>query len=388
MNIPYLRNDTPGTASRIHLNNAGASLMPRPVIEKIKEVIDQESLEGGYEVMLARQKEIHLAYESVGQLLHSAAANIAFTASATDAWFVALSSVPLGNGDVILTSSNDYCANQITFLSLAKKLGVKIVFVPELPTGEIDVDGFESSIKKYNPRLAAITHVPTNSGLVQPVAEIGRICRKYDLLYLVDGCQSVGQIDVDPQAIGCDFFSATSRKFLRGPRGMGFLWVSDNALQKGLEPLYMDLNGAEWVDAQTYVPRNDARRYETFEFSYALLLALGTATRYAMNVGIPAIESRITMLANYIRSRLRALPGVRVLDEGNTLCGIVTFHIEGRDPLEIKNRLDHRGINCSLAFRRNAVIDFDRKGVEWAIRFSPHYYNTEAEIDEVFQEPI
>lgn len=360
--------------------------MPSPVINKIKEIIDQESLEGGYEVMMAREGEIRQAYDSLGQLLHSQGHNIAFSASATDAWSIAVSSVPLGNGDVILTSTNDYCANQITFLALSKRVGVKVIHVPDTEAGGISVDAFSDYAKKYRPKLAAVTHVPTNSGLVQPVGEIGKICRENEILYIVDGCQSLGQIDVNPEEIGCDFFSITSRKFLRGPRGMGALWVSDRALAMGLEPIYMDLNGAEWTDAQTYIPRADAKRYETFEFSYALLLAMGEAARYATNIGMPKIENRVNALAAYTRNRLAEIDGVRVLDEGKKLCGIVTFHINGRNPLEIKTQLDKRGINCSLAFRRNAVIDFDRKGVSWAIRFSPHYYNTEVEIDEVLSQ--
>lgn len=388
MNISYLRKDTPGTAHRIHLNNAGASLMPAPVINKIKEIIDQESLEGGYEVMLAREKEIRQAYESLGEMLHSRGRNIAFSASATDAWSIAVSSVPLSRGDVILTSTNDYCANQITFLAMVKRLGVKVIHVPDTVSGGISVEAFAEYAQKYRPKLVAVTHVPTNSGLVQPVAEIGRICRDQEILYIVDGCQSLGQMDVNPDDIGCDFFSITSRKFLRGPRGMGALWVSDRALAMGLEPMYMDLNGAEWTDAETYIPREDAKRYETFEFSYALLLAMGEAARYATNIGLPAIEARVNTLAAYTRNRLSEISGVRVLDEGEKLCGIVTFYVEGRDPLAIKSGLDKRGINCSLAFRRNAVMDFDRKGVAWAIRFSPHYYNTEAEIDEVLNSPM
>ncbi|MDX2247943.1 MAG: aminotransferase class V-fold PLP-dependent enzyme [Bacteroidia bacterium] len=383
MDIHRFRIETPGTTHRIHLNNAGASLMTTPVINKIKEIIDQETREGGYEVMFAREGEIRQAYDSLGHLMHSKSRNIAFSASATDAWSIAVSSVPLSRGDVILTTTNDYCANQITFLAMIKRLGVRVLHVPDTAAGGVSVDAFEEYVKKYRPKLAAVTHVPTNSGLVQPVGEIGKICRENELLYLVDGCQSVGQMDVNPDAIGCDFFSATSRKFLRGPRGMGFLWVSDRALDMGLEPMYMDLNGAEWTDAETYIPRSDAKRYETFEFSYALLLAMAEAARYAINIGLPAIETRVNALAAYTRDRLSEIPGVRVLDEGEKLCGIVTFHIEGEDPMAVKNRLDKRGINCSLAFRRNAVMDFDRKGVNWALRFSPHYYNTEAEIEEV-----
>jgi selenocysteine lyase/cysteine desulfurase len=265
------------------------------------------------------------------------------------------------------------------FLSLHRRFGVWVLRAPDAPGGGIDVEAFSQMVRLHRPRLVALTHVPTNSGLVQPVEAIGKACRESGVLYLVDACQSVGQLPVDVAAIGCDFLSATSRKFMRGPRGSGFLYVSRRVLDAGLEPLFPDLHGATWTDADAYTVRGDARRFENWEFAYALVLGTGAAARYAMEIGIPEIAARTAALAALARERLSAA-GFRVLDRGPRLCGIVTVEIPGREPEAFQAALHERRINTSVSTRAYALLDFDQKGVAWALRLSPHYYNTDDEI--------
>ena len=377
--ISRLRAETPGCAERIHLNNAGAGLMPAPVLRAITEHLELESRIGGYEASDAQHAEIQSAYTAVGKLLGCASRNVAFVENATVGFQQALSAIPFERGDAILTSNNDYISNQIMFLSLAKRFGVEIVRAPEAAEGGVCVAGFKKLLHQRRPVLVAVTHVPTNSGLVQPVEEIGRICREAGVWYLVDGCQSAGQLAVDMAAIACDFFSATSRKFLRGPRGAGFLYVSDRALRAGLEPLFPDMRGAHWKSADRYEHADDARRFENWEFAYALVLGTGAAADYAQRIGIERIEQRTTALAALLRQELRAA-GFRVLDRGARQCGIVTVVIPGKEPEPFHHALELRGVNSSISRREYAVIDFAEKGVEWALRLSPHYYNTEDEI--------
>jgi selenocysteine lyase/cysteine desulfurase len=231
--------------------------------------------------------------------------------------------------------------------------------------------------------VVAVTHVPTNSGLVQNVEAIGEICVRKGSLYLVDACQSAGQMPVDVAALQCDFLSGTARKFLRGPRGAGFLYVSDRALEEGLEPLFLDMRGADWTLESLYQPAPDAQRFETWEFAYALVLGLGAAARYALEVGVAEAGARAWRLAADLRERLERVPGARVLDRGPALCAIVTVHLPGQDPHRLVHRLRERGINTSSLDRTAAVLDFDEKGVEGALRISPHYFNTEEELDAV-----
>jgi selenocysteine lyase/cysteine desulfurase len=379
--IHALRAETPGCAHVTHLNNAGSSLPPRPVIDAIESYRHQEYLNGGYETAAARAAEIAGFYDAAAKLLRTKPRNIAFAGSATDAYNKALSSIPFQPGDVLLTTDDDYVSNQIAFLFLEKRMGVRLMRAAKTPEGGVDVASMASLMDRYHPKLVAVTHVPTNSGLIQPVEAIGKHCRERGIWYLVDACQPAGQLPLDVEAIGCDFLSATMRKFLRGPRGSGFLFASGRVLEAGLEPAFPDLHGAHWVAKNEYKIADSAIRFEYFEKPFDLVTGSRAAIEYALALGLESIEKRVTALADYARWQLAALPGVRVLDRGTRLCGIVTIWADGREPQFFQKQLHAAGINTSTAGRANALIDFDEKAVKWALRISPHYYNTKEEID-------
>jgi selenocysteine lyase/cysteine desulfurase len=383
LDVDRLRAETPGCAHRIHFNNAGAALVPSRVLETMTEYLALEAELGGYEAADARSEDIADFYAATADLLGCGAHNIAFAPSATDAFARALSAIPFVRGDLILTTRDDYISNQIAFLSLRKRFGVDVVHSPNLPEGGVDADAMARLMRERRPRLVAATHIPTNSGLVQPVAEIGRHCRELDLLYLVDACQSVGQYAVDVRQLGCDFLSATCRKFLRGPRGSGFLYVSDRALAAGYEPLFIDMRGARWVEFEDYAPVETAARYEDWEFSYATVLGAAAAARYALAVGIEAIAKRTPALGAGLRDRLAEVDGVRIFDRGRERCAIVTFTLSGWTSEALQDELRRRGINSSVSLREYALYDFTDKAVEACVRLSPHYYNTEQEVDDV-----
>jgi len=380
LDIDRLRAETPGTRTVNHLNNAGASLMPDPVRETVLEHLDLETRIGGYEAEAARHRELQSVYDSVGTLIGADPQNVAITDNATGAFIQALSAVPFAPGDVVLTTRNDYVSNQIMFLSLASRFGIEVVRAPDEPGGGVNVRALEKLAHRRRPKLISVTQVPMSSGLVQRVAEIGAICRERGILYLVDACQSVGQMPVDVEDIGCDFLTATSRKFLRGPRGVGFLYVSDRALELGLEPLFPDLRGADWIEGDLYQPAPGARRFENFEAPVALVLGMGRAAQYAQDLGLEVIRERAWTLAESLRERLAELDGVRVQDKGEERCAIVTVSTTGHHPLDLLRALRKEGINTSRAGRDAAVFDFEEKGVDQVLRLSPHYYNTEEEI--------
>jgi len=382
VNIERLRAETPGCAERIHLNNAGSALMPEPVIRTIQDYITLESRIGGYEAAEASRDALEGSYRSVAALIGTSPGNIAFTENATAAAMQAFSSIPFERDDVILTTRNDYASNQIQFLSLRARLGVQILRAPDRVDGGVDVAAMAQLIRRHRPKLVCVSHVPTNSGLVQEVVAVGSVCRDEDVLYLVDACQSVGQIPLDVAEIRCDFLSAASRKFLRGPRGAGFLYVSDRVLDRGLEPLFIDMRGADWIAPDSYRAGQDAKRFENYEFAWALVLATGEAARYATGLGLDAIRDRARALAARLRTALAAIDNVRVLDRGRELCAIVSVSIDGWDPRQLVKALRERRINTNAQVRVYAVMDFDEKGVAASLRLSPHYYNTEQEIDE------
>jgi selenocysteine lyase/cysteine desulfurase len=376
------RNDTAATlAGRIHLNNAGAALMPAPVVAAIREHLDREVHLGGYEAADAARADIETSYDDVARLVGGHARNIAMVENATVAFAQALSAFDFSAGDVILTTRNDYVSNQLMYLSLARRLGVEVVRAEDLPEGGVDPDSVRSLIRQRRPTVVAVTWVPTNSGLVQPVADIGRVCAESDVPFVVDACQAVGQLEIDVASLHCDFLSATARKFLRGPRGVGFLYVSDRMLEQQRAPLWIDMRGAEWREADTYVLADGARRFENWEFAWSLVLGLGAAARYAVQVDVGAAGAYAAELTAYARERLALLPGVRVLDRGQRLAAIATAAFEGHDAGDIVLRLREQAINTSMTDRGSAVIDMDTKGAGTALRVSPHYYNTPRDID-------
>lgn len=377
------RADTPGCAARIHVNNAGDALMPRTVSDTIVRHIARESEIGGYESSDAAAADIDAAYASVARLVGAQPRNIAVVENATVAFYQALSAFDFRPGDVIVTTRNDYISNQLAYLSLAKRSGVEVRRAADLPGGGVDPDAVRDLLRNPRVRLLAVTWVPTNSGLVQPVEALGGVAADAHVPYLVDACQAVGQIPIDAARLQCDFLSATARKFLRGPRGVGFLYVSDRALSRGDAPLYIDMRGAYWTAPDAYELAPDAKRFENWEFAYALLLGMGEAARYALEVGVDAGGRRARDLAARLRRGLAAIPGCRVLDRGPDPAAIVTVDVAGRPAPDLVEALRQRRINTAASMREYAVIDMDEKRAVSALRLSPHYYNTDAEIDAV-----
>jgi selenocysteine lyase/cysteine desulfurase len=375
------RAETPNCESRVHLNNAGAALSPQVVGDAVRAHLDLEERIGAYEAAEARASMVQESYEQLARLVGTRARNIGLVQNSTVAFAQALGAFDFTPDDVVLTTRADYASNQIMYLSLAQRRGVEIVRAPDAPEGGVDVDQLGRLIQRHRPKLVAVTWIPTNSGLVQPVEQIGRLCQEVGVPYLVDACQAIGQTPIDVNRIGCDYLAATARKFLRGPRGLGLLYVSDRMLQAGAHPLLVDMHGATWTEPDAFELAPDAKRFETWEFSYALVLGLGAAAAYANAVGSDQARDRARRLADYARSRLAMLPGVRVLDRGPELCAIVTVAISGRETSDVKLQLRARGINTSSPHREDAVIDMDEKRTIDALRISPHYYNTKEEID-------
>jgi selenocysteine lyase/cysteine desulfurase len=381
LDLEALRTDTVGCEHRLHLNNAGAALMPRPVAAAIHDHLRLEELIGGYEAADAAAAAIDSSYESLGRVVKSQPRNIAMTSSATAAFVQALSSFDFTAGDVIVTSRCDYTSNQIIYLALAERLGVRVVHAADLPSGGIDPQSVEELIQRARPRLVAVSWVPTHSGLVQEVASVGDICARHDIPFIVDACQAVGQIPIDVAALHCDYLSGTARKFLRGPRGAGFLFASDRALARGDHPLFVDMRGARWVRPDAFQIAESAKRYEEWESAYALVIGQGAAADYALDVGIEAARSRAWMLAARLREKLAALDGVRVLDPGATRCAIVTADRAGTDARQIVKALSARGINTVVTLCEFGLLDLSERKVDAAVRISPHYYNSDEEIE-------
>ncbi|MGH3791025.1 MAG: aminotransferase class V-fold PLP-dependent enzyme [Pseudonocardiaceae bacterium] len=379
--VAQARRDTPGTARVAHLNNAGAALPPAQVTDAVITHLRREAEFGGYEAAEAATEQIQAVYPAIARLIGCEMDEVAVVENATRAWDMAFYAMPFQPGDRILTAHAEYASNVIAFLQVARRTGAVVEVVDDDEHGQLCVADLRRRLAGGGPvKLIAITHVPTQGGLVNPAEEIGALAREAGVPFLLDACQSVGQLPIDVQRIGCDLLSATGRKFLRGPRGTGFLYARRSILDR-LEPPFLDLHAATWTAPERYVIRPDARRFESWETSYANKIGLGVAVDYALSWGLGAIEARVTTLAENLRERLRAIDGVHVHDQGQRRCGIVTFTVDGVPAQDVRRRLAESGVNTSVSTASSARLDLPRRGLRELVRASVHYYNTDDELD-------
>jgi cysteine desulfurase / selenocysteine lyase len=381
--VDRARRDTPGVSRVAHLNNAGAALPPSQVTEAVIAHLRREAELGGYEAAEAAAEHIQTTYTAIARLIGCAVDEVAVVENATRAWDMAFYALPLSPGDRILTTHAEYGSNVIAFLQVARRTGAVVEIVEDDEYGQICLADLRRRLESGGGgevKLIAVTHVPTQGGLVNPAEQVGALAREAGVPFLLDACQSVGQLPLDVRRLGADLLSATGRKYLRGPRGTGFLYVRRSILDR-LEPPFLDLHAATWTAPERYEIRPDARRFEAWETNYAGKIGLGVAVDYALCWGLDAIEARITALAESLRARLQALDGVHVHDQGQRRCGIVTFTVEGVPAQEVQRRLAACGVNTSVSYASSARLDLPHRGLSELVRASVHYYNTDDELD-------
>ncbi len=378
IDVDQVRADTQGIAHSTHLLACGSALMPTCVVKAVVAHTQLEAQIGGYEAQASQAEPLEKVYRSVAGHIGAAAQEIALMENATVAWCHAFYALPLKQGSRILTCEAEYAANYVAFLQRAKHDNLKIEVIPSDENGAMDLAALEEAMGD-DVGVVAITWVPTNGGLVNPAVEVGRIANAHGVPYLLDACQAAGQMRIDVEELGCDFLSATGRKYLRGPRGTGFLYIKDKWLDF-LEPAMIDHFGAPWVARDKYELREDARRFETWENSYALRAGLGAAIDYADQIGIDQINDRVTFLAEEARKALSEVSAVTVRDLGKSRCGIVSFSIEGFETQSIVKQMAASGYVIGASDPSSTRIDSERRNLPTLLRIAPHYYNTEEEV--------
>lgn len=384
IDIERLRADTPGVGHVTHFNNAGAALMPDPVLNAVRGYFDEEATRGGYETHRKRGGQIEAVYESLAGLMGAKRSEVAIADNATRAWDLLFYAMRLGEGDRIITTSSEYVSNWAAYLHVRNTNGVAVDIVPDTPEGDLDVAALETMVKSADTALITMNHMPTNGGLLNPAADVGDVASRHGVPYLLDVCQSIGQVPLDVNTIKCDMATGTSRKYLRGPRGVGFLFVTD-AMAATLDPVFVETENAPVVFPDSYDLASGAHRFETWEKSYANVAGFGTAIDYAMDIGVEEMWSRIQMLAATLREYLSSIDGVTVHDRGVTQGGIVTFDIDGRQTVAVRELLAERSINVSVVSPSSAPFDMRARDLEGLVRASVHAYNTDDEIDELVE---
>ena len=379
IDLAAVRADTPATAHLAHLNNAGASLPPTPVLEATIAHLRLEAEIGGYEAHDRAADRIERTYAAIAELIGARRSEIALVENATRAWDLAFYSFRFGPGDRILCARAEYASNVIALLQVARRTGAEVVYVPNDEHGQLSTEALGTLLDEGGVKLVAVTHVPTHGGLVNPAAEIGRLTRAAGVPYLLDACQSVGQLRVDVDEIGCDLLSVTGRKFLRGPRGTGFLYAREELADR-LEPPMLDLDSATLTGPDSFTIQPGAHRFETWEANVAGRVGLGVAVDYALALGIDAIEERVVELAGRLRTRLDGIDGVTVRDQGLRTSAITTFTVDGMASADVADRLRRDRVNVSSSGDQ-VIFDFPEVGITDAVRASVHYFNDDGDLD-------
>ena len=376
--IDRVRADTPAVRDVLHFNNAGSALPPTVVVDTVVDYLRREAEFGGYEAAAEAAETLAATYSSLAALVGGRADQIAVIENATRAWDMAVYGFPFKQGDRVITARSEYGSNLLAFLQLKKRFGIEIVLVEDDADGQIDLDALEVELER-GAAMMSLSHIATSGGLINPAAEVGRRCREHDVFFVLDACQSLGQVPLDVAELNCDVLSTTGRKYLRGPRGTGFLWVGDKAMEI-LEPPLIDQYAAVFISDDEYELLPDAKRFENWERYFAGQLGLGAAADYLLDLGVEATTARLWELGAEVRARLDVMPGVTVHDKGPNRGGIVTFTVENMTATEVKASLSADRINTSVSVASTSRYDLGNRGLDEVVRASVHYYNTLEEV--------
>lgn len=380
MDLAAIRAATPGLATgQVFLDSAGSSLPPRVVTDTVIGHLHREAEIGGYRAANECLDDLAAVKTSIATLIGATADTIALSDSATRSWADFAYSLPLRPGDRVLISGADYASNAIAALQRAKQTGAVVEHIPSDDTGRLDTDALAAMLDE-RVRLVSLQHAPTNGGLVNPVAEATRIAHEAGALVLLDACQSIGQLPIDVAELGVDALSATGRKWLRGPRGTGFLYLREELAQT-MEPARLDLHSAEWVSEREYRLAPDASRFEFWECDVAARLGLGAAVDYLLALGPDEVYAAVAERADYLRKTLPELPGVTVRDLGTEHSGIVSFTADDHDPVELRDRLADHAVTVTVSHAGSTLLDMTARALPAIVRASPHYFVTTDDLD-------
>lgn len=379
LKLAEVRQDTALQAGRRHFDHAGASLLSGATVSRMTQHLTLESQVGGYVAQERVGEELEAIYPLLADCFGGQASDYAITGSAVDSWTKLFYSLPIKAGQNIVTAHTEYCANFVAMLHDKAKRGYDIRVANRNVDQTLDLDHLESLIDE-NTALVCITWVGSSSGEIVPAAKVGEITARNGVPYLLDACQAAGHIPVDFAAVGCDMASGTARKFLRGPRGVGFLYASEK-IRKILNPVVMTNQSASWDSTDSITCRTDARLYEAWERSVLSVLGFGVALRQFRDGGIKDLTDQTRGVSDYLRARLAALNSITAGCPEGSRGAIITFNKQGISPAEVKSRLEQQGIAVNVATVFHTRLDLESRNIDSLVRISPNYFTSKEDCD-------
>lgn len=377
IDVERVRSDTQVAQEVIYFNNARVSPYPRPAARAIRDFVEVEAT-GGWAELDAT--EIHRdTRAALARLLNSTEDNTILTTSATHAFNLIVNGLDWGPDQNVVMSDLAYRSIAIALLHLEARLGVQLRVAP---SDELLIDPETLlALVDDKTRLVVVPQLATFSGVIQPVTRLAELLAETGALFAVNGTQALGQIPVDVQAIGSDFFFATSRKWLRGPRGLGVLNVKPGLIPR-LLPTTVGHTAALWTGPGEYEIVASPDRFHAGDHPFALMKGLSASADYAMGVGVESIFERNLELGSYAREALRSA-GIKIHDDVHGQTGNIPLQVGERDPDDVVDHLRAHGVAACVIYEENNLLALRRMGARSLVRLSISYFNTKEEIDRV-----
>ena len=354
----------------INFNNAGSSKPFNVVNKEIKSFLEIEKNYGGYYAVFKYKKKINTFYNNLSKLINCKKKEISFLTSTTLAWNLFFNSLKIDQNQNILIFENEYGSNLIYYKN--KRHNIKIVNIKK--NGKVCFEDLKKKINK-NTKVVSLCHVASQCGNRIEVEKIFNYIKQLfpQIICVLDACQSIGQIEVDVKKINCDVLVGSGRKYLRGPRGTGFIYINDKIREK-INPMILDMKNAEIIGDKIKI--NKSNIFENFEFSPSLQLGFSKAIERVNNYGIKKIEQNIICKSKYFRNKLENFHQITFFENIDTLTGINTLKIKGIDSLQIYTYLLSKKILCSVTKSSSSLLYFQKLKVKDLLRISFHQYNS------------
>ena len=380
LDVEKIRADFPMIGDIIYMDNGATSFSPNQVIAAVAEFDQNFRANVGRGVhrlsKIATQKYWH-AHQKVAKFINGEAGTVVFTKNSTEALNIVARGFQFNEGDTVVLTELEHHSNILPWRAL-KGVNIRIVKIKDDLT--LDMDELRNILEEdRSVRLVTVTHASNVTGTVNPVEEIGKLCRKAGVAFCVDGAQAVPHMKVDVEKIHADYYIFSGHKMF-GPTGTGVLWMRE----ENLEPLILGGGMVESVSDDSYVPAKGYAKYESGTPNISGGIGLAAAVDYLEALGMDAVSAREKKLTDLLIEGLEKIEGVTLYAcrDADSRVGAVSFNVEGVHPHELSAWLDEEhaiavrsGMHCAEPLMRRLGA------ANGTVRASLSFYNTESEVN-------
>ena len=360
----------------INFNNAGASLLEQSTENEISKYLKLETKISGYYIEQEKKEILNNFYFNAAKLLNCKPKEISFLQSSTYGWNLFISSLTTKKKSNVVIFDNEYGSNYISLIN--NNFNVRVSKLKE--NGQVSFEDLRKKIDRYT-ALVAVCHIASQCGNIIDVEKLGRFIKNINsnIIFLIDACQSAGHLKLNVKKNMCDALVCSGRKYLRGPRGTGLIFIKDS-IQKNITPKIIDTTKSKIIGRNLSI-FNKENIFETFEYSPSLKIGLSKAIEKYNKLGHKKIELKIKNLSKYFRKKISSNPYVIVHENEKLISGINTFSIKGKGSHDIYSFLKQKKMITSVSTFQTSTHYFKKKKFNDVVRVSFHYFNKKKEVD-------